>query len=82
MSALSNFIKFAAPYVASYSPEPISKAVATGVTIGQQQQEAKYQKKLAQQRQDNFLNEMESKNMFVPSDISQGSTTARNPIAT
>tara|TARA_R110002153_G_C13299887_1_gene495569 strand:+ start:82 stop:942 length:861 start_codon:yes stop_codon:yes gene_type:complete len=51
MSFLSNLIKKAAPIVAAVSPEPISKAAATAITIGQQQQEAKYQKKLAQQRQ-------------------------------
>ena len=51
MSFLSNLIKKAAPIVASVSPEPISRAAATAITIGQQQQEAKYQKKLAIDRQ-------------------------------
>ncbi len=44
MSFLSNLIKKAAPIVAAVSPEPISKAAATAITIGQQQQEYKYQK--------------------------------------
>ncbi len=51
MSFLSNLIKKAAPIVATVSQEPISKAIATGITVGQQQQEAKYQKKLAIDRQ-------------------------------
>ena len=51
MSFLSNLIKKAAPIVASVSPEPISRAAATAITIGQQQQEYKYQKKLAIDRQ-------------------------------
>jgi hypothetical protein len=62
MSFLSNFIKKAAPIVAAVSQEPISKAAATAITIGQQQQEAKYQKKLAidaQARQQREINAME-----------------------
>ena len=51
MSFLSNLIKQVAPIVASVSPEPISRAAATAITVGQQQQEAKYQKKLAIDRQ-------------------------------
>ena len=51
MSFLSNLIKKAAPIVAAVSPDPITKAAATAITIGQQQQEAKYQKKLAIDRQ-------------------------------
>ena len=51
MSFLSNLIKKVAPVVAAVSPEPISRSVATAITVGQQQQEAKYQKKIAQQRQ-------------------------------
>ena len=47
MSFLSNLIKKAAPIVAAVSPDPITKAAATAITIGQQQQEYKYQKKLA-----------------------------------
>jgi len=50
MSFLSNLIKKAAPIVAAVSPEPFSKAAATAITIGQQQQEAKYQKKLQQEQ--------------------------------
>jgi hypothetical protein len=51
MSFLSNLIKKAAPIVAAVSPEPISKAAATAIAVGQQQQEYKYQKKLAIDRQ-------------------------------
>jgi len=51
MSFLSNLIKKVAPIVAEYSPEPISRTAATAITIGQQQQEFKYQKKLAIDRQ-------------------------------
>ena len=51
MSFLSNLIKQVAPIVATVSPEPISKSIATGITVAQQQQEAKYQKKLAIDRQ-------------------------------
>jgi hypothetical protein len=51
MSILSNLIKKAAPYVAQFSPEPYSKAAATAITIGQREQEIKYQKKLAIDRQ-------------------------------
>jgi len=51
MSFLSNLIKQVAPIVATVSPEPISRSIATGITVAQQQQEAKYQKKLAIDRQ-------------------------------
>ena len=44
MSTLSNLIKKAAPIVATFSPEPISRATAQAITVAQQQQEAKYQK--------------------------------------
>ena len=50
MSFLSNLIKKAAPIVAVASPEPFSRAAAQAITIGQQQQEANYQKKLTQDR--------------------------------
>ena len=50
MSFLSNLIKKAAPIVATFSPEPISKAAATAITIGQAQQQANYQKKLQQEQ--------------------------------
>jgi len=68
MSFLSNLIKKAAPIVASVSREPISKAVATAVTIGQQQQEYKYQKKLAIDRQaaeQRRINQMEFRDTDV-----------------
>jgi hypothetical protein len=82
MSFLSNLIKKAAPIVAAVSPEPISRTAATAVTIAQQQQEAKYQKKLAQQRQAKTLHGFGGDIMFIPSDISQGSTTAQRQIGT
>ncbi len=80
MSFLSNLIKKAAPIVAAVSPEPFSKAAATAITIGQQQQEYKYQKKLAQQRQQGKTYHGIGGDMFIPSDISQGSTTAQRQI--
>lgn len=61
MSFLSNLIKKTAPIVAAYSPEPYSKAAATAITIGQQQQEAEYQKKLAEDsraKQQRRINQM------------------------
>jgi len=61
MSFLSNFIKKAAPIVAAVSPEPISRTAATAITIGQQQQEAEYQKKLAEDsraKQQRRINQM------------------------
>jgi len=62
MSFLSNLIKKAAPIVAAVSPEPISRAAATAITVGQQQQEYKYQKKLAIDRQ--ARQQKEINNMF------------------
>ena len=51
MSWLSNIIKQAAPVVASVSPDPITKAVATGLSIQYQQQDINYQRKLAEKQQ-------------------------------
>ncbi len=47
MSFLSNLIKDVAPIVAAVSPDPFTKAAATAVTYGQQQQEARYQEKIS-----------------------------------
>ena len=80
MSFLSNLIKQVAPIVATVSPEPISRSIATGITVAQQQQEAKYQKKLAQQRQEGQTFNGKGRDMFIPSDISQGSLTAQRQI--
>lgn len=51
MSFLSNLIKKAAPIIAAVSPEPISRAAASAIAIGQQQQDANFQRKLAEQSQ-------------------------------
>jgi len=62
MSFLSNFIKKAAPVVAAVAPGTPIGTAARVVTIAQQQQEAKYQKKLAidaQAAQDRRINQME-----------------------
>lgn len=50
MSLLSNLVKQAAPIVATFSPDPVTKAIATGATIQYQRQEASYQRKLAEER--------------------------------
>jgi hypothetical protein len=68
MSTLSNFIKKAAPYYATYSLDPTAKAIATGITVAQQKQEEKYQKKLAidaQAAQDRKRNQMEFRDTDV-----------------
>lgn len=80
MSFVSNLIKKVAPIVAAVSPEPISKAAATAITIRQQQQEAKYQKKLAIDRQaaeQRRINQME----FRDTDILNRSSGFINPNA-
>lgn len=51
MSILSNLVKTAAPIVATVSPDPFTKAVATGLTVQYQRQEASYQRKLAEEQQ-------------------------------
>ena len=50
MSFLSNLIKKVAPVVATVSPDPISKGIATGLSIQYQKQEANFQRKLAEDR--------------------------------
>ncbi len=78
MSFLSNLIKDVAPIVAAVSPDPFTKAAATAVTYGQQQQEARYQKKLAIDRQNENqrrLNQME----FRDTDILGRSSGFINP---
>lgn len=52
MSWLSSIVKAAAPIVASASPDPITKAVATGLTYQYQRQDASYQRKLAEKQQE------------------------------
>ena len=80
MSFLSNFIKKAAPVVAAVAPgTPIGTAAAV-VTYKQAKQEQSYQRKLAEQAQQGQTFHGIGGNMFIPSDISQGSTTAQRQI--
>lgn len=50
MSWLSTIAKKAAPIVATFSPEPISKGIATAATVQYQRQEASYQRKLQEEK--------------------------------
>jgi len=50
MSWLSSLTKAAAPIVAAVSPDPLTKAVATGLSVQYQRQDAAYQRKLAEQQ--------------------------------
>jgi hypothetical protein len=45
MSFLSNLVKQVAPIVATVSPDPITKGIATAATIQYQRQDANYQRK-------------------------------------
>ena len=49
MSWLSSIIKKAAPIVATVSPDPVTKGIATGLSIQYANQEANYQRKQAEQ---------------------------------
>ena len=51
MSFLSNLVKQVAPIVATVSPDPISKGIATAATLQYQKQDASYQRKLAEQQE-------------------------------
>lgn len=51
MSFLSNLVKQVAPIVATVSPDPITKGIATAATIQYQRQDASYQRKLAEEQQ-------------------------------
>ena len=44
MSWLSNFVKVAAPIVAQTSPDPVTKAVATGLSVQYAKQDASYKR--------------------------------------
>ena len=80
MSFLSNLIKKVAPVVATVAPgTPIGTAAAV-VTYGQAKQEQSYQRKLAEERQAKRLHGIGGDIMFIPSDISQGSTTTQRQI--
>lgn len=50
MSWLSSLTKAAAPIVAAVSPDPLTKAAATALTVQYQRQDASYQRKLAEQQ--------------------------------
>ena len=50
MSWLSNIVKQVAPIVATVSPDPVTKAVATGLSVQYQRQDASYQRKLAEEK--------------------------------
>lgn len=50
MSWLSSIVKKAAPVVATLSPEPISRSIATAATVQYQRQDASYQRKLREQQ--------------------------------
>ena len=50
MSWLSSIVKKAAPVVAAFSPEPISKGIATAASVQYQRQEASYQRKLREEQ--------------------------------
>ena len=51
MSWLSSILKQAAPIVATVSPDPVTKAVATGLSVQYQKQDLSYQRKLAEEKQ-------------------------------
>ena len=51
MSLLSNLVKQVAPVVATFSPDPLTKGIATAATVQYQRQDASYQRKLAEQQQ-------------------------------
>lgn len=50
MSWLSSIVKKAAPVVATFSPEPISRGIATAATVQYQRQEQSYQRKLQEEQ--------------------------------
>jgi hypothetical protein len=80
MSFLSNLIKKAAPIVATVAPGTPIGTAAAAVTYAQAKQEQSYQRKLAEQRQKGQTFHGIGGDMFIPSDISQGSTTAQRQI--
>lgn len=50
MSWLSSIAKDLAPIVATFSPDPVTKAVATGLSVQYQKQDASYQRKLLEEK--------------------------------
>ena len=80
MSFLSNLIKQVAPIVATVSPDPISRTIATAVTVGQQEQEKNYQRKLAEERareEQRKMSEIFGSNSFGLSRIQSPTTGSR-----
>ena len=51
MSTFSEFVKLAAPVVATISPEPISRATAQAITVNEQRKQASYERNLARDQQ-------------------------------
>lgn len=84
MSFLSNFIKKVAPVVAAVAPGTPIGTAAQVVTVAQQQQERKYQKKLAIDAQ--AKQQKEINNMLLPqqrgdfSDFGTGPTRMQQPV--
>ena len=50
MSWLSSIVKKAAPIVATVSPDPVTKGIATALSVQYAEQDASYQRKLAEQQ--------------------------------
>ena len=83
MSFLSNFIKKAAPVVAAVAPGTPIGTAARVVTIAQEQQERKYQKKLAidaQARQQKEMAKMEFRDTDALNRTIYGSSMGNQPI--
>ena len=82
MSFLSNFIKKAAPVVAAVAPGTPIGTAARVVTIAQERQEAKYQKKLAidaQAKRDREINAMEFRDTDALNRTIYGSSMSNSP---
>ena len=52
MSWLSSFQKKAAPYVAQYSPDPVTRAVATAYVANENRKQESYDRKIAEQEEE------------------------------
>ena len=61
MSWLSSIVKKVAPIVATVSPDPVTKGIATGLSIQYQQQDANYQQNFAK----NFESLQKKKNQQI-----------------
>jgi hypothetical protein len=83
MSFLSNLIKKAAPVVAAVAPGTPIGTAARVVTVAQQQQEYKYQKKLAidaQARREKEMRNMEFRDTDVLNSTIYGNSSSRQPL--